>query len=334
MKKFIHLIYVLVLLSGGLTVNIARAGGCTENTAMVTLPNETYNMPSSGVPMGAVISDWIEINSPFASNCSSPIYSINAMSYTPSTGMTYTENGMSYPVLVSGIAGVGFVAAVKTGDTGIFMPIPGVGSFTLLPNTGQSHGNNINVDVKIKFISTGTLTPGVYSIPQLYLVGAYLFDSTGASMGQGFAQTNGFTLNVTANTCNVTTASLNIRLADVSPEDLPETGSTAKEQAFNVGLNCQSGVYIYAQLNGVPDNNSMADGVLQIDNYGAASSSQGVGIQILKDTTPMPLGTIMPVKFSTGGAESLPFSARYFRTAVNLAAGSANATATLTMTYQ
>ncbi|MCS2171959.1 fimbrial protein [Scandinavium sp. TWS1a] len=334
MKRLIHFIFVLVLLSGGLIVNIAQAEGCTANTALVTVPTETYNMPSAGVPMGAVISDWIEMNSPFASNCPSPIYSISANSYNSSTGMTYTENGITYPVLVSGVTGVGFIAAIKAGTSGVFVPIPGTGTFTLLSNTGQSEGNAINVDVKIKFISTGTLTPGVYTIPPLYLVGAYMLDSIGTKMGQGFAQSSSFTLNITASTCNVTTASLNVRLADVSPEDLPVTGSTAKEQLFNVGLNCQSGVYIYAQLNGVQDNNSTADGVLQIDNYGTASASQGVGIQILNGTTPMPLGTHMPVRFSNGGTENLPFTARYFRTTANMAAGSANATATLTMTYQ
>lgn len=160
MQTCIKIFYALLLLVSGLFINSVHAT-CTANTATVPVPTEIFNIPSYGVPTGRPIGDWIEINSPFATNCSSPIYSIYSSTYNASAGFTYTDGEMTYTVLKSGVAGIGFIAGVKAGTSSNYIALP-ASDFWLLSNTGVSQGTSINVTVKIKFISTASISPGQY----------------------------------------------------------------------------------------------------------------------------------------------------------------------------
>ncbi|WP_232785323.1 MULTISPECIES: fimbrial protein [unclassified Serratia (in: enterobacteria)] len=52
------------------------------------------------------------------------------------------------------------------------------------------------------------------------------------------------------------------------------------------------------------------------------------------NNTPLNIGSKLVLKTSAGGIETFPFKARYYQTLSTISPGSANATATLDITYQ
>lgn len=327
---------VIFIICAGLFIKGAHAA-CTANNTTVPVPATTFNIPSYGITVGKVMSNWIEVTSPFVSGCSAQIYSIQGSANRSSTGLTYSENGVSYLVLDSGTPGVGFVTAIKTSTASTYIPVTSTGFFWLMPSTGSPQGTAVSVSVRLKLISTASVAPGTFNIPSLLILGSYVYGSGGTTntLGQGFVSTSSFAMKVTTNTCAVTTPGLNVPLDDVSDSDLPGIASTAKEKDFHVLLNCQAGVNVYAQLIATQDPDTSTDGVIQITNPGAASSAKGVAIQIVDNNhTPLKIGLNQTIKYSAGGNEDLTFYARYYRTRTNLSAGAANAVATLNINYQ
>ncbi|MGO4744696.1 fimbrial protein [Serratia quinivorans] len=134
--------------------------------------------------------------------------------------------------------------------------------------------------------------------------------------------------------CSITTPNIQVPLDDVLTSSLTAVGSISKPKAFNVGLNCDVGARVNAKLIGNQNTDSGASGVLQLTGAGSNGVATGVGIQILYNGSPMALNTNMILKTSMGGQETFPFTAQYYQTKSAVTTGSANATATLELTYQ
>jgi len=139
---------------------------------------------------------------------------------------------------------------------------------------------------------------------------------------------------VTTIACQVTTPNIQVPLDDLYATELNRIGATGKAKTFDLGLNCDSGTRINVMMSGVQNTNTSADGVLQLTNAGAPDVSSGIGIQILYNNSPIKLNNTLFLKTSAGGQETLPFTAQYYQTNSQISAGSANATATFTLTYQ
>jgi type 1 fimbria pilin len=321
-----------MLLAGWLSMSTAQAS-CLTTILNITLPTQNDKIPSDGLPAGKSIGDWSQDTINYFTNCTEPLYALNNFQYQPAAGITYTEGGTTYTVLQTGIDGIGFIGSMSDSFSNISYPLS-TNPFYSTPYNGSPHGFSVDATFKFKLISTKTLTPGVYNIPRMSILGTNAINSSNSIAGQAFVNINAATVTLTANTCNLMSSNLNISLNNVSAQDLPTVGSTAKDKAFSITMDCQSGVYINAQLNGTKNTDVSTDGVLQVDNVGMNGTSRGIGIQILSGTTPMPVGTNIPVKFSAGGNESLQFVARYYRTQNEITTGAANATATLNITYQ
>lgn len=336
MRIWVKIGSIIMLISMGLSINIAIAG-CTSSEMFVPVPTQDFNIPSYGLSTSKPIGDWIYLSNTIITNCSDQLYGVQEYGYNSLSGQTYSEGGVTYNVYTTGVTGVGFIAAMSDSFSNIFYPVPPPGApISATPNTGVPYGASLSITVKFKFITTALLTPDSYTIPSQTFSGVFGLGSTNNILGQGFIITNPFTVNVTANTCSVDVNSQfqSVILDNVTDNDLPEVGSTAKDKVFNVILNCQPEVYIYAKMSGTQSPDTAADGVLQVSNAGAPGTSRGIGIQILNNSTPMPIGTNMPVRMTNGGQESIPFTARYYRTLTDVVAGSANATATLDINYQ
>lgn len=116
--------------------------------------------------------------------------------------------------------------------------------------------------------------------------------------------------------------------------NLTAIGNTAKPKEFNVGLTCDAGTRVNAMLTGVQNTDTSTAGVLQLTGAGSAEVASGVGIQILYNNTPLALNNNIVLKTSAGGQETFPFTAQYYQTKNTVKTGSANAIATLNITYQ
>lgn len=179
--------------------------------------------------------------------------------------------------------------------------------------------------IKTGAISTGVLPTGRY--------GGYRITSGSTSAFIWYLNvTRGAT--VTPLACSITTPTIQVPLVDVLGSTLNSVGTTANPKTFNLGLNCDAGAKVNVMMSGTQNTDTSTAGVLQLTNAGAASVAKGVGIQILYNNAPLALNSNIVLKTSTGGQETFPFVARYYQTKNPVSAGSANATATLNLTYQ
>jgi type 1 fimbria pilin len=74
--------------------------------------------------------------------------------------------------------------------------------------------------------------------------------------------------------------------------------------------------------------------VMALTGQGNAGTAKGVGVQLLYNGSPLVMNGRLLLKQSAGGQETLPLTARYYQTLTTVESGSANASATLTITYQ
>ncbi|MGY2910505.1 fimbrial protein [Ewingella americana] len=137
------------------------------------------------------------------------------------------------------------------------------------------------------------------------------------------------TSTITPVACSVNTTVINVNLDDADASDFKGVGSTAKPKDFNIGLNCDAGTNVKLTLEG---NGAGPDGVLSINT--GPNQASGIGIQVLKGTTPVVLGKQLGLGTAgkTGDIE-LPLVAQYYQTEAPIVAGLTNATATFTMAY-
>lgn len=186
-----------------------------------------------------------------------------------------------------------------------------------------------------EFIKTGDIKSDVMNVGAVgtyYMVtdlGATL-TITRINMGAGNK--------VTQVACSISTPNIQVPLDDVLASSLTTVNMTAKPKPFNLGLQCDAGARINAKLLGTKNTDTSAAGVLQLTGAGSAGVAQGVGIQILYNGTAVAINSSsnLILKTSLGGQELLPFTAQYYQTkaAASVTTGSANATATLELTYQ
>ena len=103
----------------------------------------------------------------------------------------------------------------------------------------------------------------------------------------------------------------------------------------NLGLNCDPGANINVELAGTQNPDAPADAsVLALTGQGGPETAGGVGVQIVYNDVPLQLNNRIVLKKSAGGQETFPLVARYYQTKSQVKPGSANATATLNITYQ
>lgn len=124
-----------------------------------------------------------------------------------------------------------------------------------------------------------------------------------------------------------------VALGEVARSDFRGVGSTRGEQPFLLDLACDAGARVNIQFDGIAADGDMP-GVLALVNPDEQSSARGVGVQLLYRGAPLVLGERLPLETALQGLRSYPFSARYYQTQPQIAAGEANAVATFSLTYQ
>lgn len=122
-----------------------------------------------------------------------------------------------------------------------------------------------------------------------------------------------------------------LTLDDVVANDLPATGSTAKEKAARLVMTCPAGG-IPIKLT-VADSNAAGPGGSELEPA-AGSNAGGVKIQLLNGGVPVQFGTEWDHGHSVGGGQLIPLSARYIRTADPIDAGDIIGEAILTADYR
>lgn len=217
-------------------------------------------------------------------------------------------------VYETNIDGVGIKIVSKAGS-GFVFPYQGnmTASVTIHPPLFQL--------IKTKAVGTGNgnLSSGVLT----YYEGADGIKFDDYSVGNN---------NIVSLACSIASPTIPAPLGDVSAANFTSVGHSPKSYDFTVGLECDAGANINVSLAGTQSTETSDNSVIGLTPVGGVAT--GLGVQILYNSTPLKLNENIALKESQGGQELLPFTARYYQTKSGVTPGSANATATLNITYQ
>ena len=142
---------------------------------------------------------------------------------------------------------------------------------------------------------------------------------------------------ITTLACSTSSGSLSFPIGNIPATSFGSTVGTTPANAQvtqTLGLTCNPGANINISLSGQQNPDVVNTSVLALSGQGGPGVAQGVGVQILYGGTPLNLNNTVFLKLSGGGLESFPIEARYYQTKSAVLRGTANATATLNITYQ
>lgn len=239
-----------------------------------------------------------------------------------------------------------YLGAVSSGTNGVYNTnIPGVGisgfyySATypfLTPPSTWTFANGAPTGIgdavsTFKLIKTGTITSGVLSntlVAKVFYSGSPTIDTVDIVMAGS---------SVTQLTCSITTPTLLFPIGDILKSQFSSTvgfSPASAQNTQNLGLNCDAGANINVSLSGTQNPDVGTTSVLALTGQGGANVAKGVGVQLLYNGTPLVLNNNIVLKKSSGGQETFPLTARYYQTKTTVSTGTANASATLNITYQ
>ena len=342
----------MLLVPGSAHADVCVPGAAGAAVLTFTMP-PTATIPRDAVP-GTVIASATFTNPATASGASSTV----GVNCTAATTMSYTNmygaNTTSNNTMPTAIPGIGYqvintsTGAYSTVKTNAALPLTyfqpgGPGNCpTGNPNPCYLIIGGPLVTMKLQFVITGPLT-GVHTIPATDLlqlsVGSYL--DSDLRLGNS--------IQITGQTCAVTTPSFTVPLNSVKSSVFTGVGTTSPAVPFAIGLNC-SGVSTNVGITFTDSTNTgNTTNILTIQPATGPANATGVGIKIAPSGSLPGAGTAISygpdsavagslhqvmLGVSGGLPANLPFTAQYVATATNVTAGPANGVDTFTMSYQ
>lgn len=153
----------------------------------------------------------------------------------------------------------------------------------------------------------------------------------GITNGKGLGQISFPAVDIQVNGCNTTTPSIQVPMGTVNSHSFSGPGSYGRSVPFTIGLDCQVDTKVSLTLG----TSGSSDNVLPLNGNTGEQVASGLGIQILYDGNPLPLGAPTNLLDSTTvGANEIPMTARYYQTGVKITPGAANSVASFTLTYR
>lgn len=186
--------------------------------------------------------------------------------------------------------------------------------------------------IKAELIKTGDITSGTLSTGVLARASA-----VAAASQLYFANV---TLNgsntVSSAACSVSTPTVDVPLGQHQKSEFSGVGSATEWETFSIGLDCDKSARINVQIDATQDPSNVP-GVMKLDSTAGDVAASGVGVQVYfaPDDSAVQFGQSRYYDTSpNGGAETVQLKARYYQTSSAVTAGSANATATFTLSYK
>ncbi|WP_426817149.1 fimbrial protein [Winslowiella sp. 2C04] len=335
-KSITGLACFLLLITGN---NALASVTCTKNVNSISVSGGTISVQRDK-SVGESFSNVLSGNMQEVASCSiknNDSFYINLESAIPNS--TKTPIFGNKAVFSTGVNGVGLIMGVSGG-----LSDPGRTGYYI-----RSGNNTINL--------TGLWNSGSGGPYPIYIQNLFQFIKTEQPMLSGNISgrvanvvlrqgtVNGpilltIPVNLTATVkvlaCSVSSSNVTVPLDTVFADTFNAVGSTKGDSLFTVGLSCDAGARINATMNFTQDEDTADNSVIALTGKGNPDVATGVGIQLLYGSTPLKNNTNVVLKTSEGGQEFPPgaFTARYFQTQKTVKPGSANATATMTLTYQ
>lgn len=291
--------------------------------------------------VGQPISDWLMSNEGVAyQNCnydSTLQYDIYAGIKNTGAKSSLTWNGEA--VFNTNVPGVGYVFEGRTSVDSNPLPENWTGitsgqsqAFTLQISHSAGYYPSINDQARIRLIKTGDITPGALSgSPGRFIAGTRENAQWSNELPITFSGGQ-----ITTIACSVTTPDVSVTLGQHKKAEFSGPGTATAWKAFNIGLDCDKSARINVQIDATQDPSNVA-GVMRLDSAPGDMAATGVGVQLYfaPDDSAVQFGQSRYYYTSpNGGSETVQLKARYYQTTSAITAGTANATATFTLTYK
>lgn len=305
----------------------------------------------------------VQRDTPIGGDISRQINGSNVEAYYCTGSNDGTLIGVKSTLSYSGISS-GSARVYRTNLPGVGIALGGIGSVSLGGDSGScyitegcygysgtdwqglagvtsnasSWSTTMNLTPYFKLVKIGTVTPGQLTGKIGTSVAAARAYNSGPN-GTWFAEIpikfGSGTVTVVA--CSITTPNLVFPIGDVAVSKFGTSVGTlpsGAQNTQNLGLDCDPQANINVTLTGTrnPDVGTLS--VLALTGQGNNDVAKGVGVQIVYNGTPLSLNQRLVLKRSPGGMETFPLTARYYQTKTTVAAGTANSSATLNLTYQ
>lgn len=298
---------------------------------------------SKDLPVGSVIGEYETSGGQEFWNigpCSLPV---TPKSMIFASGSTTTINGVS--VFSTSVSGVGVAIAIRlfNGLCPQEYTFAASGFIQLCSYLHFSEYSPAIGQVKLVFYKTkATIAGGIVSgtdVAQLFLKCMMPMEQSCDNAFNGTIKPvisfDSFT--VTPVACEINTPTLTFNMGDIAASKFgtePGTVLTDNAQTQQLGLQCDPDVNVRATLSGTQNPDTSDSSVLALTKQGTAGVAKGVGVQIIYNGEPLQREQPLLLKHSEGGVETLPITLRYYQTQPVVSPGTANATATLTLTWQ
>ena len=314
-----NVLLLFVFFYFSLTSTLYAACGASLTSAPEISFTGTYSIQRD-LPVGSLIA-----TGETTVSAQNNINTINAQFYVKSTSAN-GYSGVNYngaAVHNTNVAGVGlaFWSDINNGSNTS-------GQVDLATRKGEG---DVTSAVHYALVKTGDILGGTISGFAIELGYVCLNDTNTTSFDTSISITGGAIIQNIA--CTVLNTSINVPMGAVNSNQFSGVGSTAGEADFSIPLDCQNNarvnVTIAAGGGGELDTNL---GVIGLD--GSSTNSEGIGIQILYNNVGVVLnGEYFITQVSNPGLLYIPFTARYYQVSDSITAGTANGSATFTMTY-
>lgn len=321
----------------------ANAWDCDTLTTSATIPAPAPSISiSRNLPVGSVIGTQVTTGVINAYNC------YNTPGGVISNQNLGVESYGEFVMMIDGrrvyktnIEGVGY-AIGGTASSNCNVPgwVSGSGTIrnridtvSLCANQqGMLAAQPIKGQVFITYYKTATVTgSGMVAAKQ---VGALVMLNNSLLWQEPAVTVTSSPFNITTLGCTVDKPIISVPMGDVPGNAFRGQGTSPGDsytQDFELPLTCFAGTRVAMQIDGnVKD---ATRGVLNLSSTGQGSA-KGVGIQVLYNNAPLQLAAPMSTgTASNTGSYTIPLKARYYQTENTITGGTANGTATFTLTY-
>ncbi|MGU7769618.1 fimbrial protein [Burkholderia sp. MR1-5-21] len=320
----IRLACTVALLACAAGTGTAQAAANCQNAStseLGTLP-DPFRI-AADAPIGTVL--WSKTGIDISASCMKTVGSANfeATLYRWMADSDLTSNGLGLYVTYNGNRGTG------------------AGSFPMGKTISSSlTWTTVSATIDVELVKTGATPSRPTPFPVLSVLTALIGGPNKDYSKAARYVTYGFkNISFQAATCAPSSTQVAV---DLGTHKLSKSsglgsgiGATSSSKSFTIGLKCDADVAgsfaVHLTLDGSAYNAS--DGILSLSS---SSTAKGVGIQLLKgDGKPVPLGKSWKVTdMPPSSTLSVPLTARYYQTASSASPGTANGTATFTISYK
>lgn len=319
----------------------------------IDVNNITFFNPQDSVPDFSLLTGEWDYVSPAqnqmcnATDVTGEFYNKSTLSSVQaSTGNSIVIDGMSYTIFKSNVDGIGWIMGVKDRNAKVWTALTTTAS-QVFPFSGSNPtSTTLGAEIKFSFVKIpGKLPAGAHAITTQQVAQFNCTLLTG-QVETARITLNSTTINIASLACRVTTDSVvPVTLGSVSIADLAGVNQNFGNKAEQVvGLTCDRGV-IPAMT--ISDTSNYAN-TTDVITLSPDSTASGIGVQAFYNGQAKRLGLDSSSKnnpnqiiLNNGNATTVanqninvPLAFQYIQISENVIAGSANAAASITFSYQ